>query len=122
MKSILVGSAVAVVLFCVLMVLACMPAVAKEKKDKPQDPASAPIALSADEVKDATIAEQKAQILELQIEKLQTQVMEARQRSNEEIQAMTARFAKAHDIDISKYRLDMAKKEFVPLPAPPDKK
>lgn len=111
---------IAVILALLISVLG---AVAKDKKkDAPAADESA-LKLTTEEAKDATILQQNSQILELQIEKLQTQVAQARQKASNDLREFTEKTARAHGLEPEKYRLDVNAKAFVAKePAPADKK
>ena len=80
------------------------------------------IPLTPDEDKDILIDQLQSDKLQLQIDKLQSQVNDASQKRARETQELYTRIAKAHDVDLTKYRLDPQIKAFVPIPPPENPK
>ena len=74
------------------------------------------IPLTPDEEKDILIDQLKTDKLQLQIDKLQSQVNDASQKRARETARTLPPLAKAHDVDLTKYRLDPQVKAFVPIP------
>jgi len=93
------------------------PAATPPAKTKPTDP-PAKIALTDEEGKDLEISLLKAQNLDLQIEKVQNQILSERRKLSEETVALSDKFAKAHNVDLKAYRLDPQQKAFVKIPPP----
>ena len=109
------------VILALLISVCC--AVAKDKKhDEGATPDEVALKLTSDEGKDALILQQNSQILELQIEKLQTQVTQARQKASNDLREFTEKTARAHGLDPDKYRLDINAKAFVAKEPAPEKK
>jgi hypothetical protein len=104
------------------------PAGADTRATKPAPPAKgAPPALPAGsvlltdaEAKDLHIAVLENQNLELRIQSLEAQVGQARAKVAADHDALTEKFAKAHNVDLAKFRLNPDLKAFVPVA--PEKK
>lgn len=82
----------------------------------------APVGLSEEEAKDVEINALKSQMLEMQIQDAETKMWQARQQIQKDLYELTARLAKAHNVDLNVYRLDSHLKAFVAKPAAGDGK
>jgi hypothetical protein len=93
------------------------PATAKESPVPVADPA-AKILLTAQESKDLEFNQLQIENLNYKVEDLRKQIMSVKQNLDNETAELTAKFAKAHNLDLTKYRLDPQAKAFIPVPVP----
>ena len=92
------------------------PAVAKEIPALAAD-LTGRIPLTADEAKDLEFNQLQIENLDFKVEQLRNQIMTAKQKLAKDTADLAAKFAKAHDVDLTKYRLAPQAKAFIPLPA-----
>ena len=79
----------------------------------------ASVLLTHEEGLEIELNSEKMNNLNLQAERIERQISEARKGLSQDRDDLTAKFAKAHGLDPAKYRLDPQAKAFLPVPAPP---
>jgi hypothetical protein len=89
---------------------------------KPAADPAGKIPLTADEAKDLEFNQLQIENLDFKVDQLRNQIMMAKQKLAKDTSDLAAKFSKAHDVDLTKYRLDPQAKAFIPLLLPAAKK